>query len=252
MLPTFLLIFFITIPSISCDNFPKYGRIVVVDRAPMSDIVYVTNMPKNVSEIESHVRLIVLPTGSEERKDIVRDFDNIWARIVDELGWGVICPASSQGFPYEIPKNGYYGMGGESVISDVVRDARHREFLQDDSRGVFLIHLWGGGSAVLRIVEMNPGVFEKIYLAPSATVDLESLDEYDRIEEAPGLWIVLGNHGHKPIEKWATEETRTNVAVLKAPFPAPYETVETEKTMEEIALEYAEFIVNLIKKNDAM
>jgi hypothetical protein len=189
----------------------------------------------------------VIPTGLEEQKDISRDLDNIWADIANKHRWGVICPASSQGFPFEIPETGAFGLGGEDVVSSVIRDARNRRLLPEKSKGIFLIHLWGGGSAVLRIVELNPGVFEKVYLAPSATVDMESIGNYERMESVPKLWIVLGNHGHKVVENWYEESQRENIEIFKAPFAAPYKTTEGEKTMEEIGADYAKLIVELIE-----
>lgn len=234
--------------SISCGYSPSKGRIVVVKREKSPDIVYVTNIPRDVSSMKSNTRLLVLPTGSEERKDAVRDLDTIWADTASKHNFGVVCPASSQGFPFEIPRNGFFGAGGEHVISHVISDARHRNLLPTDNQAVFLIHLWGGGTAVLRIVELNNDVFDEVYLAPSATVDIESIDEYEKMKSAPKLWIILGNHGHKVVEEWYYKNKRDNVEILLAPFSAPYQTLETEKSMKEIASDYANFITDMISQ----
>jgi hypothetical protein len=70
------------------------------------------------------------------------------------------------------------------------------------SRGILtgespiLVDIWGNGSGLVSVIGQARDDFRHAFLAPSASVDLNSIRDYD-ISSGPEITIVLGKNGHK-------------------------------------------------------
>jgi len=116
----------LSVVHFSCGFWPSKGRIVALKGPEGLDSVYgIVGEGNSVSDSPRPL-LIVLPTGFERRRDVVRDLEGIWAPQATTRGWVIVCPASSQGLPFGVSRVAGFGLGAERLIPYLLKDLRNR------------------------------------------------------------------------------------------------------------------------------
>jgi len=232
----------------SCGLWPESGDIVTVEVPGGSDLAYGIVGDPGRKETSKPLLVIALPTGFEKRRDVVRDIDHIWAPQAKARGWVFVCPASSQGVPFDASKTSGFGLGAERLIPFLLGDLEKRDLLNEN--GSILVDLWGSGKGVISVLKTAPGVFRHVVLAPSSGVDLDLIRNYDA-SSGPDMTIVLGEGGHKKIDGWISRRTGEpgRIQLLRIPVKPPHRTNSRDRSMSEIGADYANHICDFINEN---
>lgn len=230
---------------VGCMASPEQDRLLRVKESSSPSLHYATNRVQQTERAEEAAVVVILPTGRQSRTDVVRALDTIWGSVADSHNWVVIIPAVPPGLPFGTESGVPFSLGGAGIVGSVLRDARNRGIITDVKRPLFLVEVWGGGLSSSSILDEVPGVFDCLVIAPSATIDIDSLN---RLGTAPlrRFVIVLGRDGHGRIERWFRSVSSSQVDLVYANVPAPYATVEGSTDLEQLERDYAASISGIL------
>jgi hypothetical protein len=239
------IVLYLLFSSWSCGFWPDQGRIITVKVSGGPNAIYGIVGDIHLEQAAQKPLVMVLPTKYDARRDIVRDMNTIWAFQAKKRNWIFVCPASSQGFPFDRSDNAGFGLGGADSIPHVIEDLKSRGILKKERP--FLVDLWGNGSGLTSVVDQARGVFGHVILAPSASVDMDIISAFGRSSSSE-MTIVLGEGGHKKIDAWVEESEYLGEAIriIRIPVRPPYRTDARDMTLEEIGAAYADHICDYI------